>query len=150
MKVVAGSNGDHCVFCGIVAGTSAASVVYENEHVLAFMDITPVTPGHVLVVPKAHVVGLSEASDVDGARVWSVARRIAGSLRDSELRCDGVNLFLADGVAAGQEVFHLHLHVLPRYSGDGFRIQREFTHPDRDNLDLAASAIRARLPHNRR
>ncbi len=136
-----------CVFCGIVAGRLDASRVFENDTVLAFLDIAPATPGHLLVVPKAHAANLAELDPETGAQMFRVGQRMAAALRDSDLRCEGVNLFLADGEVAGQEVSHAHLHVLPRFEGDGFRLHAEFTHPSRDELQAQATALRAVLPH---
>ena len=134
-----------CVFCAVVAGTEPASIVHEDEHVLAFCDLFPVNPGHLLVVPKAHSTGLAELDPADGARVFAVAHRLAAAVRGSGLRCEGVNLFLADGEPAGQEVFHTHLHVIPRHAGDGFRLHsgQSRTPAGRADLDGVAAAIRA-------
>jgi diadenosine tetraphosphate (Ap4A) HIT family hydrolase len=90
---------------------------------MAFMDIRPVNPGHVLVIPVQHAAGLSELDPEAGAHMMRVAQRIAHALRASSVRCEGVNLHLADGAAAGQEVFHVHLHVVPRFRGDGFGLR---------------------------
>jgi histidine triad (HIT) family protein len=138
---------DDCIFCLIVAGEAPASVVYADDQVTAFMDLYPVTPGHTLVVPKAHSVGVLDLDDATGARMWTVARRVAQALTRSNLRCDGVNLFLADGEAAGQDVFHSHLHVIPRYEGDGFVVHGERREIDftRAELDDHAKLIRADL-----
>ncbi len=112
-----------CVFCRISAGESPASVVYSDERVLAFMDIQPVNPGHVLVVPRQHVASVREL-DVDlGAQVWRAAMRIARTLPRAGVRMEGLNLFVADGAPAGQDVFHVHLHVIPRFAGDGFGLR---------------------------
>lgn len=132
---------DGCVFCQIVAGTAPASVVYGDADVLAFMDIAPFTSGHLLVVPRRHASYLADLDERDGARVFQVAQRLAGALRRSGLRCDGVNLFLADGAAAFQEVFHVHLHVIPRWVGDGFRLRARPEHPSRERLDDTAAAV---------
>ncbi|WP_255293261.1 HIT family protein [Streptomyces niveus] len=113
---------DGCVFCGIARGHVVASVVHEDDRVVAFMDLSPVTPGHVLVVPKSHAEGLVDLPDDLGVRVWEVGHRVGRALRLSGLRCEGVALFLADGEAAFQEIFHVHLHVFPRFKGDSFRI----------------------------
>ena len=134
-----------CVFCSILRGQAEASIVYEDDTVVAFMDLRPVNPGHLLVVPRAHAVGLEDLEETLGTRVWSVAQRLARALRRSDLRCDGVNLFLADGEAAFQEVFHVHLHVLPRFAGDGFRISANWQLWERDELDKSAAAVRAGL-----
>jgi diadenosine tetraphosphate (Ap4A) HIT family hydrolase len=134
-----------CIFCAIVAGAAEASFVYQDDAVVAFMDLRPVTPGHLLVIPRVHATGLAELDAGTGSRVWQAAQPIAAALRTSGLRCDGVNLFLADGEAAGQEVFHVHLHVVPRFAGDGFRIQAAWQFPPRSALDEHASAIRSQL-----
>ena len=109
-----------CIFCEIVAGRADASVVYEDDHVIAFLDLFPVNEGHTLVVPKTHATYLNDMDAETGMRVFAAAQRLAQAVRDSGVRCEGVNLVLADGAAAGQEVFHVHLHVLPRYAGDQF------------------------------
>ncbi|MFI5941824.1 HIT family protein [Streptomyces uncialis] len=106
-----------CVFCAIARGEVAASLVFEDAWVIAFMDLQPVTPGHLLVVPRSHAEGLEDLPEDIGVRIWVVAHRLGRALRLSGLRCEGVvNLFLADGEAAFQEVFHVHLHVFPRFS----------------------------------
>jgi histidine triad (HIT) family protein len=137
-----GEGTEDCIFCGIVRGEAEASIVYEDDGVVAFMDMQPVTPGHLLVVPRSHAVGMEDLAGGDGVQVWTVAHRLALALRQSELRCEGVNLFLADGEAAFQEVFHLHLHVFPRFVGDGFRIDADSRVRDRHELNQAAAAVR--------
>jgi histidine triad (HIT) family protein len=134
-----------CVFCAIASGHADASVVYSDEHVVAFMDIRPVTRGHLLVVPRRHFVGLTDLDPEDGARMFRTGQRMAAALRRSALPSEGVNLFLADGRVAGQEVFHVHLHVLPRNRGDGFRVSADWRFPPRDELDEHAATLRAAL-----
>jgi len=134
-----------CIFCGIVAGEAPASVVLDEPDVLAFLDIRPFTAGHLLVVPKRHASGLAELDPAAGNAVFDAGRRIAVALRSSDLPVDGVNLFLADGVAAGQEVFHVHLHVVPRTTGDGFGLRAHPRTPNRTVLDGTAAAIRSVL-----
>jgi diadenosine tetraphosphate (Ap4A) HIT family hydrolase len=109
------------------------------------MDIGPVNPGHLLVVPTAHAASLADLAQRDGERVFAVAQRMAGALRASSLRCEGVNLFLADGPVAGQVVFHVHVHVVPRFRGDAVRFSWPRTQPSRDDLNAHAAAIRAAL-----
>ena len=106
------------MFCGIIAGQLPVSQVYEDDQTVAFMDVRPLTSGHLLVVPRVHAASLEVLDEDTGTLVFAVAHRLARALRNSAVPCEGVNLFLADGVAAGQEVFHVHLHVLPRWSGD--------------------------------
>ena len=113
-----------CIFCDIVAKKAPASIVYEDDVVVAFMDLFPINPGHTLVVPKQHFARVTDVDDATAARMMAVARDIAAAIYRSPIRAEGVNLTLADGAAAGQEVPHAHLHVIPRFRGDGFRCTR--------------------------
>jgi histidine triad (HIT) family protein len=134
----------NCVFCAIIAERAEASFVHRDEVVVAFMDINPVTPGHILVVPREHLPALNDVPRSVGARMFTVAQQLAAALRASDLRSDGINLFYADGKAALQEVFHAHLHVFPRYPDDGFTIHANWgTKPSREDLDAIAENIRA-------
>jgi histidine triad (HIT) family protein len=137
-----------CVFCRILAGTAPASFVWRDELCSAFMDIQPVNAGHLLIVPNRHAAYLSELDASTAGHLMSTAHRLAAALRASGLRCEGINLFLADGKAAMQEVFHVHLHVFPRYPGDGFGLRfGEGYHrpPARSDLEAAAEQVRAAL-----
>lgn len=134
-----------CIFCAIAARQAPASVVFEDEVCLAFMDLYPMVPGHLLVVPKTHAANLSELDEPTGMHLFRIAQRMAGALRSSGLRCEGINLFLADGEAAGQDVFHVHLHVVPRFQGDAVVIAATFGHPTRAELDADAIHIASML-----
>jgi diadenosine tetraphosphate (Ap4A) HIT family hydrolase len=134
-----------CIFCAIVRGEAEASFVHEDDVVVAFMDIQPVTQGHVLVVPRDHLPSLSDIPPDVGAHMFRVGQAIAAALRRSDQPCDGVNLFYADGEAAFQEVFHGHLHVFPRTPGDGFGIVADWRMRSRDELDATAGCVRAGL-----
>lgn len=136
---------DECVFCRVVAGTLESSRAYEDEQVLAFMDIQPMTPGHVLVIPKLHVPYLAALDEELGMSMFRVAQRLAGALRASGLPCEGVNLLLADGQVAFQEVFHVHVHVIPRTVEDGFRIEANWQVRPRTELEETAARVRAGL-----
>lgn len=137
-----------CIFCEILAGRSPSSIVYQDDVCTAFMDIQPVNPGHVLVIPNRHAAFLADLDENTGAHMFRVAQRLARALRHSGVGCEGVNLFLADGEAAMQEIFHVHLHVFPRYEGDGFGLTFSpdyFIRPDRSELDKVAARIRNAL-----
>lgn len=137
-----------CIFCKLLRGESEASFVYRDGSCAAFMDIQPVNPGHLLVVPNRHASYLADLNEEDGAQMFRVAQRLSAALRGSDVKCEGVNFFLADGEAAMQEVFHVHLHVLPRYVGDGFglRFPPEYGRkPVRAELDALAEKIRSRV-----
>lgn len=107
-----------CVFCSIVAGDAPAEIVDSDPRTVAFMDINPATDGHVLVVPREHVENLWDATPDHLRDVATTAHRVALRITET-LRPDGVNLLQATGAAAFQTVFHLHVHVVPRYADDG-------------------------------
>jgi len=137
-----------CLFCRILAGELPGSFVYRDDHCAAFMDIQPVNPGHMLVVPIRHAAYLAELDHSMSGRLMQVAQNLAAALRQSDLRCEGVNLFLADGEAAMQQVFHVHLHVLPRFAGDGFGLRfgpHYSQRPPRVDLERAGAQIREAL-----
>jgi histidine triad (HIT) family protein len=131
-----------CILCAIVARKAEASVVYEDETVVAFMDLNPVTPGHLLVVPREHAVGLEDLDGATSAHVWSVGHDMARALRRSSMGCEGINVLLCDGEVAFQTVFHFHLHVIPRYAGDGWTIIPDSVERKRSLLDSDAQAIK--------
>jgi histidine triad (HIT) family protein len=134
-----------CIFCKIIAKEIPASMVYEDEIVSAFMDIQPVNSGHVLVIPKKHSANLADLDPEAGSQMFITARNIAEALRKTDIKCEGINLFLADGAVAGQEVFHCHLHVIPRHKNDGFgfKFRKDYLNlPERKELDINAGKIR--------
>jgi histidine triad (HIT) family protein len=131
-----------CLFCDIIPGREESSLVHADEHVIAFMDIEPVTQGHLLVVPRSHADCLEALNEELGARVFQVAHRLARALYRSGLPCVGANMFLADGCAAFQEIFHVHLHVVPGTPGDGFHIDANWRRRDRKELDATAEQVR--------
>ncbi len=139
---------EDCIFCRILAGRADASLVWRDDRCSAFMDIQPVNPGHVLVVPNRHAARMADLDEETAAHLMRIGHRLTAALYVSGLRCEGVNLFLADGQAAMQEIFHVHLHVFPRFAGDGFGLRfgphyRE--RPGRAALDEAAQRIRAAI-----
>ena len=134
-----------CIFCSIVEGSSPSSQVYEDDDVLAFMDIRPFSEGHTLVIPKQHASGLAELDPDQGGKVFQVAQRIALALRASDLPVDGVNLMLADGAAAMQTVFHVHIHAVPRRHGDKLSIASRAIVRRSGDLERAAEHVRTGL-----
>jgi len=137
-----------CIFCRIARGQAEASVIYDDDLVVAFLDLHPVAEGHTLVAPKRHASGLAALDPESGARVFAVARRVALALRSGGWHVDGVNLHLADGAAAGQSVFHAHLHVIPRHVGDDFGLRLPLGSrpaPDRAGLEATAARLRRGL-----
>jgi histidine triad (HIT) family protein len=129
-----------CVFCRIAAGELPARIVYDDSLVLAFLDAAPATPGHTLVVPRAHRRDLFDIADDELAQVVLAARRIAVAIREA-LGVPGVKLHQVSGADAGQDVFHFHLHVIPRFEGDPFKIEANWKEAPRSELDRAATSI---------
>lgn len=134
-----------CPFCRIVAGTAPAHLVYADEHVLGFLDIAPVRPGHTLLIPRAHVGALAELPPETGGQLFQAGQRVAAAMRSSELAADGVNLALNDGAAAFQTVFHTHLHVVPRRHGDKARLVTGFLTRRAGDLAGTAEVLRGEL-----
>ena len=126
-----------CIFCAIVAGEAPAHVVREDDATVAFLDINPATRGHTLVVPRRHVVDLWDADEADAVAVMAAAWAVARQVRDT-LGAAGCNVVIATGVAAWQTVFHLHVHVVPRY--DSEELVRPWIPRPADPEDLATTA----------
>lgn len=135
-----------CIFCAIVADPSASHIVWDDDLCVAFLDINPVTTGHCLVVPKEHTSGLDDIAADTAGRIMNVAQELGAAMKRSDLACEGVNLLFADGEAAFQEIFHSHLHVFPRYAGDGFAIEARWEGSQPEQLGAAAVCLRAALP----
>ena len=134
-----------CVFCKIVSGESEASFVHQDDAIVAFMDIQPITQGHMLVVPREHFVLMKDVPDQIAMRAFRVARMLAATSA-ATLAAGGVNLFVADGEVAFQDVPHFHIHVIPRYSGDGFGLTFPDSYtspPSRAQLHAIATALHA-------
>ena len=135
---------ENCVFCRIVAKQIPASIVHEDEHTLAFMDLGQVNPGHVLVAVKAHAENLYELSDAQAGAAFRAARRVAQAIR-AVFAPPGLSVYQANGKAAGQTVFHLHVHLVPRHDADGMALTWPVKNPPRETLEDYATQLRARL-----
>lgn len=136
---------EQCVFCEILNGTSPASMVYEDDTVVAFMDIQPITQGHMLVMPREHAVLMTDINETAAMRTFRVARKLAAVARHT-LGASGVNIIVMDGESAFQDVPHFHVHVIPRYTKDGFGLTFPSSYerpPARAQLDAIAAALRA-------
>jgi len=133
-----------CVFCRIVAGQIPATKVAEDETCLAFMDIGQVNPGHVLVAAKAHAEDLYALDDAQVAAVARTVARIARAIR-AAFAPEGLSVYQANGKAAGQTVFHYHVHLVPRYENDAMAFTWPVQNPPREALEAHAARIRAAL-----
>lgn len=136
-----------CIFCAILEGRVPRSVVYEDEDAVVFMDLFPVHPGHALIVPRRHIEDLESCPGELAGRLFELSGKIAPAVvRATDAA--GFNVWTANGKAAGQEVLHLHLHVLPRYEHDTFGLRFPKGYPqeaERAALDAMADRIRSRL-----
>jgi histidine triad (HIT) family protein len=132
---------DDCIFCKIVAGELPSEIVQEDEHTVAFMDLNPWTRGHALVVPRNHSRNLYEAPVEDLQRASVAARRLSLTMRD-RLGADGVNLLICCEPAAWQTVFHLHIHVIPRYDDDPLQLPVRPRQAEPAELAQVAAALR--------
>lgn len=127
---------DDCIFCKIANGEIPSATIYEDEKFRAFLDLNPATKGHALLVPKEHYANLYEIEEDTLKDAVAAAKKIGTRMKDT-LGCDGLNLVQNNGEAAGQTVFHFHLHMIPRYKEDGAGLtwkQHELTDADRDEL----------------
>lgn len=139
-------NGD-CIFCAVIARTVPASFVYEDDVAVAFLDLFPVHRGHTLVVPRTHASDLLSCPSDVVAHLLCVCADVAPALVTAT-GADAFNVWTANGRAAGQQVFHLHLHILPRFKNDKFGLRFPKDYPkqaDRGELDATAAAIRSKL-----
>lgn len=125
---------DNCIFCKIANGEIPSRTVYEDADFRAILDLGPATKGHTLILPKEHAANLYELPEETAAKVLPVAKKIA-ALMQERLGCDGLNLVQNNGEVAGQTVKHFHLHVIPRYEGDGQTILWKPTEPAAEELD---------------
>ena len=107
---------EDCLFCKILNGDIPSTTVYEDESFQAILDVSPAARGHVLILPKNHAADLFELPEEDASKIMILAKKIAGALKTA-YHCDGINILQNNGEAAGQTVFHFHMHLIPRYEG---------------------------------
>jgi diadenosine tetraphosphate (Ap4A) HIT family hydrolase len=135
---------EKCIFCKIVQKQAPSSVVYEDSQVLAFMDIRPVSEGHTLIIPKPHYESIFDTPDDLLAQTHKVTKKIAIAVKTA-VKADGISIIQQNGAAAGQEVFHLHVHVIPRFEGRKMPRFEELGIADRETLDALAEKIKPYL-----
>ena len=137
----------HCIFCDLMRGAAEVSICHEDATAIAFMDIQPVNPGHVLVVPREHYETLQDIPSAVGMHLYKVAVRLIPIVQKAAGATD-MNIVVNSGQAAGQNVMHYHIHLIPRRDGDGFDVPLPFpgsTMPNRQQLDAMAARIGSML-----
>lgn len=130
-------NNPNCIFCKIAAGEIPSSTIYEDEDFRVIMDISPASKGHAIILPKTHATNIFEIPDEVSSKIFVVAKKVATAMKE-ELQCEGINILQNNGEIAGQTVFHLHVHLLPRYKGD--KINIKWSHKDNYDDDFVALA----------
>jgi histidine triad (HIT) family protein len=131
-----------CIFCKIVAREAPAHIVYEDATTLAFLDLFPAAEGHLLVIPKRHVINLLDSDDGDLAAIGPLTRRLAQAQRRA-LAPDGIGVFQLNGAAAGQTVFHYHVHLIPRREGEAMTLHGRVQGDATRLADVAARLAKA-------
>jgi histidine triad (HIT) family protein len=135
---------ESCIFCKIVRRQAQSSVIYEDESVMAFLDIRPLNIGHTLVIPKSHYIDIFDIPDNLLAEVHKVAKRLAPAIKKAT-DADGISVIQQSGKAAGQDIFHIHVHVVPRFEGQKLPRFSELTMAERSVLDEMALKIKKHL-----
>jgi histidine triad (HIT) family protein len=130
-----------CIFCGIVAGAMPAERVYEDDHTVAFLDIAPACDGHILVIPRAHSDDIHSADPATLGAVAATVQQMAARLGGA-LGAEGVSVVQSNGRAAGQTVFHYHVHVLPRFPGDGVLMPWKMARANAEDLARMGALLR--------
>lgn len=136
---------ENCIFCKILDGKIPSTTVYEDDSFKAILDAGPAARGHVIILPKSHAANLFELPDEYASKIMIVAKKIATAVKET-YHCDGVNVLQNNGEAAGQSVFHLHVHVIPRFKGDTDTINIGWKPGDMPkDMDVIADEIKANL-----
>lgn len=120
---------DDCIFCKLANGVFETNKIYEDDDFTVILDAAPATKGHALILPKEHYANICELEEETAGRAFKLAKKLAAHMTD-KLKCDGFNIVQNNGEAAGQTVFHFHMHLIPRYKGDGAFIQWKPTEPE--------------------
>ena len=135
---------ESCVFCKIVKKQIPASIVYEDQTVVSFLDIRPLTMGHALVIPKAHFVNVFDIPEKLLKQVHVVVKKVSLSVKEVT-QADGISIIQQNGKAAGQDIFHLHVHIVPRFEGHKLPRFGELKEVERAKLDEIAQKIKERF-----
>ncbi len=135
---------EDCVFCRIVRKTVPASIIYEDDAVVAFLDIKPLSNGHTLIIPKEHYETIFDIPEELLTQVHKVAKHIAAAVKEST-KADGISIIQQNGRAANQDIFHLHVHVIPRLEGHKLPHFNNTVNTSREQLDQVAAQIKKEL-----
>ncbi|MBQ7585987.1 MAG: HIT family protein [Desulfovibrionaceae bacterium] len=135
---------DNCIFCAIVQGQIPSSKVFESEHLYAFLDLNPANKGHTLIVPRLHCADILDVNPVIGKEFIDAVQRIARAVM-SVTGSSGFNVIQNNGKVAGQEIFHLHWHIIPRFENDGFSLWKPGSYDSKEEMNRLAAAIKVQI-----
>jgi histidine triad (HIT) family protein len=135
---------ESCIFCKIVQKQAPSSIIYEDEAIMAFLDIRPLNMGHTLVIPKAHYVDIFDIPEKELCQIYKVAKLVSFAIKKATA-ADGVSIIQQNGKAAGQDIFHLHVHVVPRFEGQKLPHFKELKEVERAKLEEMAKKIKQLL-----
>lgn len=135
---------DDCIFCKLANGDIPTNTIYEDDFFRVILDASPANLGHALILPKEHFANIFEADDEYLAKALPLAKKVASVIKE-EFKCDGVNIQQNNGTAAGQTVFHLHIHIIPRYDSDNFTLNWPQKSPSADEQKEIAVRLSAKL-----
>lgn len=133
-----------CIFCDIVQGKIPCAQVYSTPEILAFLDVAPVLPGHVLVIPRVHYPTVWDLPAELGSNLLEAVQKVSAALRDA-MQAQGLNVMMNNHRAAGQMVDHAHLHLIPRYANDGLQPWPQTSYSSPEKMQAVADSIKARL-----
>lgn len=133
-----------CIFCKIANGEIPSATIYENSDFRVILDVAPANRGHALIIPKEHFKDIFDIDAVTAGKLFSLATEVARAMK-SVLHCDGLNIVQNNGLIAGQTVFHFHLHLIPRYEGDGIKLTWEQHESNSADLQELAREIRKKI-----
>ncbi len=135
---------NNCIFCRIIGNEISSVTLYEDDDFKVIMDISPASKGHAVLIPKKHVANIFEMDEETASKVFVVAAKVAKAIKE-QLRCDGLNILQNNGEAAGQTVFHFHIHLIPRFNNDSIQITWAHDSYEQGEAETIAAAIRYRL-----
>lgn len=131
---------ENCIFCKIANGIIPSATIYEDRYFRVILDISPANMGHALILPKDHFDHVYDMDPEIAGKVFVLAARVAKALKE-ELQCDGINILQNNGEAAGQTVFHFHMHIIPRYTGDSVHVEWQQKETDSDSLAALSNRL---------
>jgi histidine triad (HIT) family protein len=132
---------ENCIFCKIVQKQAPSSIIYEDQYIIAFLDIRPVNEGHTLVIPKEHYEQIFDIPSELLGKVHQATKTVAAAVKQT-VKADGISIIQQNGTAANQDIFHLHVHIIPRYAGQKTKAFHELQIVDEKQLELIAAKIR--------